>query len=108
MKYKITLFFLIVFMIACGTQNKIGRQYVNKPITDLKEAFGEPKTVIESADGHVFIYEKEKKLESTEISQGKLTLDPIITPKATKTTRYYFIVKNDTVVSSKFEEEYKR
>lgn len=106
-KYRITLF-LFVVLVACGTQNKISRQYVNKPVTDLKEAFGELKAVIESADGQIYIYEKETELRSTEISQGKSTRDPIITPKAIKITRYYFVVKNDTVVSSKFEEEYKK
>ena len=105
-KCRVILFFVVVFIAACGTQRKINRQYINKPLTDLQEEFGEPKTVIESADGYVFIYETEKKLESTEISQGKLTRDPIITPKAVKTTRYYFVVKNDTVISSRFEEEY--
>jgi len=107
-KYRVILFFVVVFMLACGTPKKISKQYINKPVTFLKEAFGEPKTVIENVDRHVFIYEIEKELKSTEINQGKLTLDPIITPKVTKITRYYFTVKNDMVISSKFEEEYKR
>jgi len=108
MKYRIILLFVVIFITACGAQRKISRQYNNKSVADIKETFGEPKTVIESANGHIFIYEIEKELESTVVSQGKLTLDPIITPKATKITRYYFTVKNDTVISSKFEEEYKR
>ena len=107
-KYWAILLLAVVFMAACGTQKKISRQYVNRPVADLTEAFGEPKAVIESADGYIFIYEKEKELESTEISQGRLTLDPIITPKVIKTTRYYFVVKNDIVISAKLEEEYKR
>ena len=107
-KYRIILFFMVVLIAACGTQNKISRQYINKSVAELNEAFGEPKTVIENAEERVFIYEKDKALESMEISQGKFTRDPIITPKTIKITRYYFTVKNDTVVSSKFEEEYKR
>ncbi|MCD6353990.1 MAG: hypothetical protein J7L95_00420 [Prolixibacteraceae bacterium] len=45
---------------------------------------------------------------STEISQGKLTLDPIISPRANKTERYYFTVKDSIITHVKFEEEYEQ
>jgi hypothetical protein len=107
MKYLVLLI-VIVFFSACGIQKKLNREYSGKPLSVVKESFGEPKIILDNEDGQIYVYEKEEELGSTEISQGRLTLDPIVTPKVVKTKRYYFTVKNDIVISSKFEEEYNR
>ncbi len=54
------------------------------------------------------VYEIVKDLNSTEIQQGKLTLDPMISPMVQKTERYYFTVKDSVITNVKIEEEYKR
>jgi len=74
----------------------------------LRENFGKPVTIIDKNEEKVYIFEKTTKLKSTEISQGKLTLDPMITPKVIKTERYYFTVKDSIIIDAKFEEEYDR
>lgn len=100
--------FLIFLMIACGTQKQLQRSFVGKSVAELGEEFGPPKTVIDNNESKVYIFEQEKKLRSTEIDQGKLTLDPIITPKVIKTERYYFTVVNGVVKEARVEEEYER
>ncbi len=98
----------MLFFVSCSTQKQLNKQYIGISTEQLKETFGEPKTILNRAEDQLYIFEKEEELESTEISQGKLTLDPIVTPKVKKFSRYYFTVKNNRVVSSKFEEEYER
>ena len=49
-----------------------------------------------------------KNLESTEVNQGKLTLDPMISPGVKKTERYFFTVEKGIIVRTKYEEEYER
>jgi hypothetical protein len=64
--------------------------------------------VIESAGDSVYIYEKTEELRSMEISQGRLALDPIVTPRVNKTERFYFTVKKGIIIKTRFEEEYER
>ena len=105
-----TFFIIIGFLvlISCSTQRQLRKAYVGKPVTILEKNFGEPKTIIDKKAEKIYIFEKTEELKSTEIGQGKLTLDPIITPKVTKTERYYFTVKNGNIVKTRFEEEYER
>lgn len=63
---------------------------------------------MELAGDSVYIYEKTEKLRSTEISQGRLTLDPIVTPQVKKTQRFYFTVRNGIILKTRMEEEYDR
>jgi len=105
---KVLLLLTAVFLFACGTQKQLQKAYVGKTISEVKEKFGEPKTILDNGEEKVYIFEISEKLESTEISQGKLTLDPIVTPKVTKTERFYFTVKEGKVVRTKFEEAYER
>ncbi len=99
------LFFVI---LACGNQKQLQRQFRGKQAAILQETFGEPKAVLEQENGTVYVFERLKKLESTEISQGKLSLDAIVTPKVNKTERYYFTVRDGIVVKTRYEEEYER
>ena len=109
MRFRIIIFILLVFVtFSCGNQKQLQRQFKGQPVTFLKETFGEPKTVLEQKNGTVYVFEKLKELESTEINQGKLALDAIVTPKVNKTERYYFTVKDGVVVETRYEEEYER
>lgn len=74
----------------------------------LTEQFGEPKTILKQENETVYVFEKIKELESTEINQGRLTLDEIVTPKVNKTERYYFTVRDSIIVETRYEEEYER
>ena len=105
-RISILLFMLIV--VSCGTQRSLQRTYVGKPQTVLLTKFGYPKSVFEQKDGTIMVYEIVKDLNSTEIQQGKLTLDPMVSPMVQKTERYYFTVKDSVITHVKMEEEYER
>jgi hypothetical protein len=97
-----------LIIISCGTQRQLQKAFVGKPASELEERFGTPKSVFEQNDKKIYVFEKEEKLRSTEINQGKLTLDPIQTPSAIKTERYYFTVNEGIIIEAKMEEEYVR
>lgn len=106
---KIVFTLLVFFLLAsCGTQQQLKKSYTGKSVSSLEPRFGEPITIIETAGDSVYIFEKTGELRSTEISQGRLTLDPIVTPKVKKTERFYFTVKNGLIIKTRFEEEYER
>lgn len=103
------IFFLIVFTaISCTPARQAHKLYMGKPLSEVEVKFGEPVTIIEKSDSKVYVFEELKELQSTEISQGKLTLDPIVTPPVKKTRRYFFTVKDNIVVKTRLEEEYNR
>lgn len=98
----------MAFLISCGTSKSLRKKYVGKPESVLSVNFGYPKATFDQGNEKVLVYEIVKDLESTEISQGKLTLDPIISPMVQKTERYYFTVKDSVIIKVKKEEEYER
>ena len=104
------IFFLIILlsMFACSTQRKLSKYYVGKSILELQKELGAPKSSFDRAEGKVYVFEKKEELHSTEISQAKLTLDPIVTPPVFKTERYYVTVKNEVVTKIELENEYER
>jgi len=107
--YKIFIFkLLFVFTVACGTQRQLHKSFNGKPVSVAEQQFGKPVTVIESQEDSVYVFERKEELNSTEISQGKLTLDPIVTPGVHKTERFYFTVQKGRIIESRFEEEYER
>lgn len=111
MRKGINAVFILTFafiLLACGASKQLSKVYVGKPASAVLEKFGQPKVVLDRNEGQVYIYEKVEELRSTEISQGKLTLDPIVTPMVDKTERYYFTIKDSVVVDAKFEEVYER
>jgi len=108
MKQYIAIITILLITISCGTQKQLQKSYTGKPVSVLTEEFGQPKIVLDREDGKIYIYEKTEELESTEISQHKLTLDPIVTPRVKKTERYYFTVADGKITDVKFEEEYER
>lgn len=106
--YRILVIIIISTLISCSAQRSLQKAYVGKPVSVLKEKMGYPKTILERENEKVYVYEIVKELESTEIQQAKLTLDPIVSPGVEKIERYYFTVINDKIVKAKLEEEYKR
>ena len=106
--YRIFTFIFLVTLISCGVQRSPQKAYLGKSQLVLSEKFGNPKTILDYGDEKVYVYEIVKELKSTEISQAKLTLDPMISPMVEKTERYYFTVKDEKIVKVKLEEEYDR
>lgn len=102
------LFFLLVVLVSCSGQRQLQKSFNGRDLSFLKAQFGEPKTVLDTDEGVVYIFEMIKELESTEVSQGKLALDPIITPRVKKTETYFFTFKNNEVIKSRVEERYER
>ncbi|MFW6290130.1 MAG: hypothetical protein ACOC0R_04095 [Mariniphaga sp.] len=99
---------LSLMVISCGNQRQLVKSHSGKSLASLRAEFGNPVTIIENENDSIFIYEKTEGLKGTEISQGRLTLDPIYTPPVTKTVIYYFTVTNRTVTDVRSEEEYER
>ncbi|MFA5534860.1 MAG: hypothetical protein WDA19_10225 [Mariniphaga sp.] len=108
MHKTIIMLLLVLLFVSCGTQKQLQRSYTGKPVSALAGRFGNPVTVIELPGDSVYIYEETEELRSTEISQGRLALDPIVTPHVIKTRRFYFTVKNGIIIKTRIEEEYKR
>jgi hypothetical protein len=105
---RILLLILLIVTVSCGSQRKLQKAYIGKPQSILTEKFGKPKAILEHENEKVYIYEIVNELKSTEINQGKLTLDHMISPMVEKTERYYFTVKDEKIVKVKLEEEYER
>ena len=105
---KILILLYILFAVSCGPQKKLSKLYYGKPLFVLEEEFGKPKAIFDRGDEKVYVYEKIEELRSTEIAQGKLTLDPMISPMVQKTSRYYFTIKDEKIIETKLEEEYER
>ncbi len=105
---KILLLLFVIFATSCSQQKKLTRTFKGKPSSVLEEEFGKPKTIFDRGDEKVYVFEKIEELRSTEIAQGKLTLDPMISPMVKKTKRHYFTIKNGIIVNAKLEEAYER
>ena len=106
--YRLFVIIFLVFTLSCSLQHNLQRTYIGQPQKILEGKFGYPKTVLDQDDKKVYVYEIIKDLKSTEIGQGKLTLDPIISPMVQKTERYYFTVKDGEITGVRLEEEYER
>ncbi len=106
--YRLLIVVFFFSMVACSSQRVLQRTYVGQPQKTLENKFGYPKAILDQGDEKVYVYEIIKDLKSTEIGQGKLTLDPIISPMTQKTERYYFSVKDGKITHVKLEEEYER
>jgi len=106
--YRIFIIILFISVVSCSAQRSLQKAYIGKSQSVLSEKFGKPKTIFDRGDEKVYVYEIVTELKSTEISQAKLTLDPMISPMVEKTERYYFTVKEEKIIKVKLEEEYER
>lgn len=106
--YRIIIVLVALFVFSCSPQKKIQKTYVGKPISELEAEFGRAKAVFDKENGKEYVFEKVEYLKSTEISQHKLTLDPIVTPPVKKISQYYVMVVDGIVSKIKFEEDYER
>ncbi|HYQ56673.1 MAG TPA: hypothetical protein VEP89_04930 [Draconibacterium sp.] len=98
----------VIVLVSCGSQRKLQKTFVGKPLSSLESELGKPQTVFEKESGDIYIFEKVEFLKSTEISQHKLTLDPIVTPKVKKTSRYTVTSVDGTIKKVELEEFYER
>jgi hypothetical protein len=105
---QIFIVILLFALFSCGVQRSLQKAYVGKPLSVLSEKFGKPKTILERENEKVYVYEIVKDLKSAQINQGKLSLDPMISPMVEKTERYYFTVKDEKIIKARLEEEYER
>jgi hypothetical protein len=108
MKKILFILMTIIIQVSCSTQHRLQKAYSGKPVEIVKKDFGNPETIIQNQDDSVYVYETEEQLAGTEISQGKLTLDPIVSPPVTKTERFYFTVNKGIVTQARYEEVYDR
>ena len=105
---RIIVALLLLVLVSCGAQRNLSKAYIGKSQSFVEEQFGKPKTILDKGDEKVYVYEKFEQLRSTEIKQGKLTLDPMVTPGVKKTKRYFFTLSEGKVMDVKLEEEYER
>ncbi len=98
----------LVILVSCSSQRNLQKTYVGKPLSSLESELGKPQTVFNKESGDIYIFEKVEMLESTEISQHKLALDPMVTPKVKKTSRYTVTVVDGTIKDVELEEQYER
>ncbi|MCK5729431.1 MAG: hypothetical protein KAH68_00065 [Draconibacterium sp.] len=105
---RVVLLLMVFFFFSCGTQKKLQKSYVGQPSFVLIENFGNPKVILDRENAKIYVFEKILLLKSTEISQGKLTLDPMVSPMVQKTELFYFTIKDNIITEVKVEEEYKR
>src|SRR5690606_36228367 len=107
---KNILFILVISatLITCGNQYQLSRSYIGKSVTVLNDDFGKPVHVRQNNNDSVLTFERTQTLRSTEISQGKTSLDPIYTPSVVKTTLFHFTVQNGIITGIRSEEDYER
>jgi ribonucleotide reductase beta subunit family protein with ferritin-like domain len=106
--YRLIFIVFLALLFGCSSQHKLQNTYVGKRQKMLESKFGYPKTILDQGDEKVYVYEIIKDLKSTEINQGRLSLDPMISPMVQKTERYYFYVKDSIITNVKLDEEYDR
>ncbi|MDX8341294.1 hypothetical protein SLH46_18990 [Draconibacterium sp. IB214405] len=104
------LFFIValVILVSCGSQQKLQKTYVGQPLSAIQAEFGPAKTVFNKESGDIYIFEKIEMLKSTEISQHKLTLDPMVTPRVQKTSHYTVTVVDNVITNVELEELYEK
>ncbi|KJF45394.1 hypothetical protein [Draconibacterium sediminis] len=106
---RVLLFIVaVIIMVSCSSQRNLQKTYIGKPLSSLESELGKPQTVFNKESGDIYIFEKVEMLESTEISQHKLTLDPMVTPKVKKTSRYTVTVVDEVITKIELEEQYDR
>jgi len=105
---KIFVVLVVLIAVSCVHQRALQKAYVGKPVASLSGKFGYPKVVLDQKNEKIYVYEIVKDLKSATINQGKLTLDPMISPSVQKKERYYFTVVNEKITKVKLEEEYSR
>jgi hypothetical protein len=98
----------VVVMVSCSPQRSLQKTYVGKPLSALESELGKPHTVFNKESGDIYIFEKIEMLKSTEISQHKLTLDPMVTPKVKKTSHYTVTVVDGVITKIELKEQYER
>ncbi len=96
----ILIFFSLFFVFAaCSVSQKVSSKYKGKGVEILYKELGSPKSVTEMDNGNkLFVYEKETIVRSTEISTGRGTLDPRISPAYSKVETFLFEVNSEGLI----------
>ena len=95
-------------IISCSMNASLRKSFTGKNPASLEKHFGKPTTVIPRGDDTLLIFIRKNALESTEISQGRLTLDPIRTPEVNKSERFIFTVSSGKIIDTKYEKVYEK
>ncbi len=108
-KYTALIVLIPALLLAsCGSKHLVNKTFTGQPVSFIKGKLGQPTHAATSEGDSLYIFERMEKLKSTEISQGKTTLDPIYTPEVTKKEQFFFTVRNGVVVKTVYKEEYER
>ena len=105
---KILILLTTGLLFACSTQHRLQKSYAGKPVSALNNEFGYPEIILVNSGDSVYVFKKSEELKSTEINQGRLALDPIVTPSVVKTEHYYFTIKNGMISTVRTDTEYVR
>ena len=108
MKKNFILIIPALFIFSCSMNSALQKSFTGKETSVLEEHFGRPTTVLPRSADSLLIFERKNDLEGTDISQGKLTLDPIHSPKVTKIERYYFTVQKGKITGTRYEKFYEK
>lgn len=108
MKIILKIIFLYLVLTGCSMNHALKKTFVGKETETLEKQFGKPATVIPRSADSIMVFERKNDLDGTEISQGRGTLDPILSPRVTKIERYLFTVKSGRITDARYERIYER
>jgi hypothetical protein len=96
---KLVLFFVAAFFVSCSVTTNLSQKYVGRGVEVLYKEKGTPSTVAKLDNGNkLFTYVKETIVRETEISTGRGTLDPRISPSFIKIETYCFEVNANGII----------
>ena len=98
----------LFLLSSCSTARLVRKTFTGQQISFVKKKLGQPIYNSEISGDSLYVFQRSEQLNSTEIGQGKMTLDPIVSPKVIKKERFYFTVRDGIVVKTDYEEEYER
>ncbi|HQN94275.1 MAG TPA: hypothetical protein PLQ09_09145 [Prolixibacteraceae bacterium] len=100
MDKRVTILLLgLLFLAGCSTSARLSKKYTGKGIEVLYREMGNPvNTVVLENGNRIFEYEKETFVRQTEISTGRGTLDPRISPSYSKVEIYLFEIDKEGVI----------
>jgi hypothetical protein len=96
---KLAIVLLMFLMISCSVTSSLSRKYEGKGLEALYKDMGYPKSVSELSNGNkLYKFEKTTYVKETEISTGRGTLDPRISPSYSKVEIFLFEINKEGVI----------
>lgn len=105
---RLFIVLLAVFAFACGPEKSLQKKYVGENVSAMEMEFGKPTAVFNNGNSYTYMFEKVTDLKSTEISQHKITLDPMVSPEVIKTQNCTVTVVDGIIKKIVLDEEYER